>query len=412
MRCTSSRRLAFTLVELLVVIAIIGILIALLLPAVQAAREAARRSQCTNNMKQLGIAFNNYNDVYKRLPIGYGDWCCGAGNPDPTNTGDVAARGSSLVQMLPYMEQLAVWQAMRFNINNPTGTNANYSNANPTGIIPNIADQISPTGYPAGQLPYRISAMNVPALHCPSDSKPDGFGGWGNGSGNVQNNPGPGLTQGLRTNSNYAPSLGAQAMDGPPVTILVGASPYPQANNGSWAASRTPQGSWFGTGARQEGWGYNDQDAMNNNSGAFATVFWAARFQDVSDGTSNVIAFGEYRPYCATGNVKADTFWGANSYNAGSTAVPINLPTCIGEPGWQQMFSLGFLTNNSDPNWAAAQTGGNGFKSSHPGGAQVLMVDGSVHFLPESINYDTYQRLGDRRDGGTIPPDAFTILAE
>jgi len=97
-RLRVSDRRGFTLVELLVVIAIIGILIALLLPAVQAAREAARRSQCTNNLKQLGIALHTYHDTYNRFP------CMGYPLPD---VGTYTGRGglSGLVALLSFMEQ-------------------------------------------------------------------------------------------------------------------------------------------------------------------------------------------------------------------------------------------------------------------------------------------------------------------
>jgi prepilin-type N-terminal cleavage/methylation domain-containing protein len=94
-------RKAFTLVELLVVIAIIGILVALLLPAIQAAREAARRTQCTNNLKQLGIAFHNYHDSQRNLPP---NLICNPNNTDATIWSGF---------LLPYIEQQALWEQIQ-----------------------------------------------------------------------------------------------------------------------------------------------------------------------------------------------------------------------------------------------------------------------------------------------------------
>jgi prepilin-type N-terminal cleavage/methylation domain-containing protein/prepilin-type processing-associated H-X9-DG protein len=100
-------RAAFTLVELLVVIAIIGILVALLLPAVQSAREAARRMQCTNHLKQIALAMHNYHDVHGVLPYGSGD-CCDRGNPR-------AWGGVWPTMILPQLEQQNLHSAIDFN---------------------------------------------------------------------------------------------------------------------------------------------------------------------------------------------------------------------------------------------------------------------------------------------------------
>ena len=113
------RRRAFTLVELLVVIAIIGVLVALLLPAVQAAREAARRSQCTNNLKQLGLAVHNFHDTHQRLPNSTHQMLF----RDPNRVSDPAVhprdqwgngrdRWSYACVLLPFMEQQAIYDEL------------------------------------------------------------------------------------------------------------------------------------------------------------------------------------------------------------------------------------------------------------------------------------------------------------
>src|SRR4051812_37748601 len=108
------RRRGFTLIELLVVIAVIGVLIALLLPAVQAAREAARRSQCTNNLKQIGLALHNYHSSNNVFPIGQGV-CCFSTILNDTGTGHGP---SVLVYLLSNMEQQSLSNAFNFTHGN------------------------------------------------------------------------------------------------------------------------------------------------------------------------------------------------------------------------------------------------------------------------------------------------------
>jgi prepilin-type N-terminal cleavage/methylation domain-containing protein len=96
------RPLGFTLIELLVVIAIIAVLIALLLPAVQQAREAARRSQCKNNLKQLGLAVHNYHDVYNMIPLGWYQGACNQGS----------GHFSAMSRMLPYLDQAPTYNVV------------------------------------------------------------------------------------------------------------------------------------------------------------------------------------------------------------------------------------------------------------------------------------------------------------
>ena len=158
-------RAGFTLVELLVVIAIIGILIALLLPAVQAAREAARRSQCVNNLKQIGIAMHNYNDTYKILP--YNSYSHGGSGENIRKRngqaeGENGNRGSVFFKLLPFMEQQALFDAVKDDRNNfreQFGIRNRFNDVNHDGT-----QQLPKEQY--------FSDIHIPGLWCPSVDSP------------------------------------------------------------------------------------------------------------------------------------------------------------------------------------------------------------------------------------------------
>ncbi|MCY2989921.1 MAG: DUF1559 domain-containing protein [Planctomycetota bacterium] len=121
-----AQRAAFTLVELLVVIAIIGILVALLLPAIQSAREASRRSQCGNNLKQLGLGFHNFHDVLRQFPagsLGAYNWTCGPQSIGP------------LVMLLPYIEQATLFDKFDINQNFAATVNAALAARSPASFL-------------------------------------------------------------------------------------------------------------------------------------------------------------------------------------------------------------------------------------------------------------------------------------
>jgi prepilin-type N-terminal cleavage/methylation domain-containing protein/prepilin-type processing-associated H-X9-DG protein len=140
-----SNRRGFTLVELLVVIAIIGILIALLLPAVQFAREAARRSQCSNSLKQLGVAMHLYHDVHNKLPGGVGTYGC--------------CWGTWQVRILPYIEQVEFFNRFK-NLDGHDGTPVEINGAIVTGVR-----------YGHVWNRQNVTTHRIALLTCPSDTK-------------------------------------------------------------------------------------------------------------------------------------------------------------------------------------------------------------------------------------------------
>ena len=324
---------AFTLVELLVVIAIIAILIALLLPAVQSAREAARRMSCSNNLKQLGLALHNYHDLQKRFPV------------NTHYNAPIDEWVSYLVLLLPFIEQTGLESRVDFSLQNSE-------------------DQVID-----GKI---LRTYVIPVFQCPSETA------------GKRLMAADGVSSGV---TNYAGSIGSQWMDsntGCNLASIVGAGDV----NGDGE-------DWFGNGSyiRSDPPGGLDSKLV---SGVFSRAAWAAKFRDITDGTTNTIAFLEIRPYC-TQDDHGYRGWAASRAMWYATTAPLNFPTCPGEKGVPVSGGSGC---HSPVSWNTSM----GAKSLHPGGVNVCLCDGSVRFLSETVDHALYQALGDRRDGVPISP--------
>lgn len=266
----------FTLVELLVVIAIIGILVGLLLPAVQAAREAARRMSCSNNFKQIGLAMHNYHAAYKQLPLHGSGTGIGLNTPNWWQQGHDASKQclSALVGLTPFMEQQALWE----KISNPN--TETVSGAAPPGNtrLTNPARWPamgpSPRNHNAG-IGYIPWATEIPTLRCPSD-------------------PGVGLPALGRTN--YA--------------LCMGDAPSPWHNS-------------FKNGRLEDSGSWSHRAARSVNRGVFMNRR-ESKFRDILDGLANTIAMGEIRTDLGDRDIRSAIQWAAR----GSQAVNNNPSYC------------------------------------------------------------------------------------
>jgi prepilin-type N-terminal cleavage/methylation domain-containing protein/prepilin-type processing-associated H-X9-DG protein len=332
------RRHGFTLVELLVVIAIIGVLIALLLPAVQAAREAARRTQCANNLKQFGLGIHNYHDTFKVLP------------PASTGWNQRAPEVGWMVRILPFTEQTALYEKLNFKLAQVWAQRVyKPKNANPN-------DQTTWSQARSHQVPYN----QCPDEDWPSITNPDD------------------INNGVAYSS-YGGNLGSQRTD---------------SANGACNIWFTA-GTHFETTHGNAGHG-NTYGDLNRLSGLFGRMdFGPLDLGGIKDGTSNTFAVGETSMRCRN---HLDGWWrdnnASNAHN--STSVPLNVKTTCVDTQQEAEQRLYIYPQCIDKgNWNFSW----GYRSYHPAGANFLLADGSVQFLNDDINYNIYQAYGGRNDG-------------
>ncbi|MCA8986554.1 MAG: DUF1559 domain-containing protein [Planctomycetaceae bacterium] len=337
------RRRGFTLIELLVVIAIIAILVALLLPAVQQAREAARRSSCKNNLKQLGLAIHNYHDVFSTMPYG--------GRFSPENWGS-----SFYLSLLPYVEEAAAFDQVNFN--NWPGWATNFPVYN--GLI------VETYKCPSSPLPKWRERDNVKLLI------PDYVGIAG---ATVGANPADANSDGVLDGTNITiPGRVGTAGTRASVVYNPGFSPAKIQSNGplSYLSSTSFNHITDGTSntmliGEQSDWGANQTDIRSGYD-------WGAWMGCAQ--CSDHVNIGLYNDVWTANITTLHPNWPLGSKPARNSHPYVG---SLGEgPGNQPL------------------------QSAHDGGLQVVLCDGSVRFLSNNIDKGLSFNLADMRDGNVL----------
>ena len=351
------RRAGFTLIELLVVIAIIAVLIALLLPAVQAAREAARRLQCVNNLKQIGLALHNYHDANSSFPMGAG--------PGNTVSGIQSAKqgDSYLAAMLPQLDQAPLFNAVNFNF----GCNADA-----------LGSKVNAT----------IIVTNVSTFMCPSDPL----------AGNIPTGPG--------TNNYYA-SVGTTTNLNNANVSIPSLANVPTSGLFAFQSVTTISACIDGTS--------NTVAASEAIVGGIATSF-----NVVDVGLENVTAIPAAAQIFDASSNPAATLQGIQACTtAWSTGTGGSIDTQRGKYWFhgamgQSLFNTVVTPNLQQDQWTDCSSTNStslatysNADSNHPGGVNTLFADGSVRFIKSSIAQTVWWALGTKAGGEVISSDSY-----
>lgn len=332
---TPVRRTAgFTLVELLVVIAIIGILIALLLPALQVARAAARRAQCSNNLKQIGLGLHSYHAAFKKFPYGSADHDWEA-NPNGTS---VRYAGNWRTFILPLIEQTAIAQQLR-----PLDIRSYSAGDQSSAWVRSPAQQAVISTYV-----------------CPDEPSPWVRGGFANWA--------------LAPTSNAAIST-YMGNAGP---VSTGPKDWGVAKScGLCTDGRDPERYCLCTWGNSAKYNRGFYHGHNPHGPGMLDMFPNdISLKKVKDGASNTLHVGETHGVNVDGDGCGDQMQWMGTWAVSSTVYGINAQK-VGKT-WQD---------------------GCNFRSYHQGGAQFVLVDGSVRFINETVNLRTFAFLGSRNDG-------------